>query len=184
MVEQFDVVYRRKYPIALVTDSACDLPREILDAYQIHVVPLSILVDGVEYLDGLTVSPRELHAMVRTAKRHPTTSQPPAATFNRLYSYLSSHYDSIIAIHLSAKLSGTWEVSRREAERLPGKKITVIDSRHLSGSLGLIVLRAAEEIAAGRSHEEVVAAVESFLPRAREPREREDTLAHGAGAAG
>ncbi len=166
MVEQFDAVHRRTYPIALVTDSACDLPREILDAYQIHVVPLSILVDGVEYLDGLTVSPQELHGMVRTAKRHPTTSQPPAAAFNRLYSYLSSHYDSIIAIHLSAKLSGTWEVSRREAERLPDKKITVIDSRHLSGSLGLIVLRAAEEIAAGKSHEEVAAAVESFLPRA------------------
>lgn len=166
MIAQFDVVHRRKFPIALVTDSACDLPRDILDAYQIHVVPLSILVDGVEYLDGLTVSPRELHGMVKTAKRHPTTSQPPAATFNRLYSFLSSHYDSIIAIHLSARLSGTWEVSRREAERLPEKKITVIDSRHLSGSLGLIVLRAAEQIAAGKSHDEVAAAVESFLPRA------------------
>jgi hypothetical protein len=166
MVEQFDAVHRRKYPIALVTDSACDLPREILDAYQIHVVPLSLLVDGVEYLDGLTVSPREFHGMVRTAKHHPTTSQPPAATFHRLYSYLSSHYDSIIAIHLSAKLSGTWEVSRREAVRFEQKKITVIDSRHLSGSLGLIVLRAAEEIAAGKSHEEVAAAVECFLPRA------------------
>jgi DegV family protein with EDD domain len=166
MVEQFDAVYRRKYPIALVTDSACDLPREILDAYQIHVVPLSILVDGVEYLDGLTVSPREFHGMVRTAKRHPTTSQPPAATFHRLYSYLSSHYDSIISIHLSARLSGTWEVSRREAAHFDQKKITVIDSRHLSGSLGLIVLRAAEEIAAGKSHEEVAAAVECFLPRA------------------
>ena len=167
MVEQFNVVYNRKHPIALVTDSACDLPREILDEYQVHVVPLSILVDGAEYLDGLTVSAPEFSRLVATARRHPTTSQPPAAAFHRLYSYLSSHYESVIAVHLSAKLSGTWEVSRREAERFPGKRITVIDSRHLSGSLGLVVLRAAQEIAAGRSHEEVVSAIESSLPRAR-----------------
>jgi uncharacterized protein len=167
MREQFEVAYHRKHPIALVTDSACDLPRELLDQHQVHVVPLSILVDGAEYLDGLTVSPAEFARLVAAARRHPTTSQPPAAAFHRLYSFLSSHYESVIAIHLSAKLSGTWEVSRREAERFPDRKITVIDSRHLSGSLGLIVLRAAQEIAAGKTHDEVVAAVRSFLPRAR-----------------
>ncbi len=167
MRRQFEVAHARRHPIALVTDSACDLPREVLDEHQVHVVPLSILADGAEYLDGLTLSPPELARLVATARRHPTTSQPPAVAFRRLYAYLASHYESIIAIHLSAKLSGTWEVSRREAERISGKKITVIDSRHLSGSLGLVVLRAAREIAAGRSHDEVVAAVQESLPRAR-----------------
>lgn len=167
MRAQFEVAHGRRHRIALVTDSACDLPRELLDAHQVQVVPLSILVDGVEYLDGLTVSPPEFSRLVATARRHPTTSQPPASAFRRLYSFLASHYESIIAIHISAKLSGTWEVSRREAERITGKRITVIDSRHLSGSLGLLVLQAARQVEAGKSHDEVVASVEAALPRAR-----------------
>jgi DegV family protein with EDD domain len=87
-----------------------------------------------------------------------------------MYSHLASHYDSVIAIHLSEKLSGTFFSSRKAAEKISrefGKQITVINSRNLSGGLGLIVLRTAKAIEAGLSHDEIVAKAEKWIKNAR-----------------
>ncbi len=166
MGRQQETVYHRKYPIALVTDSVCDLPQHIIDEYQIHVIPLHLLIDDDEYLDKLTITPEKFFGMLDSTKTYPTTSQPSSRTIANLYSFLSTYYESIIAIHLSGAMSGTFNASRQQAEKIKETKITVIDSKQLSGSLGLIVRRAAEEIAAGKSHEEVVKAVEDFIPKA------------------
>ncbi len=167
MLRQQEVVYRRKYPIALVTDSACDLPQELVDRYQIHRVPLTLSFGENQYLDRLTITADQFYNLLDQMPEYPRTAQPSPDLFRRLYSFLAAHYESIIAIHLSSRLSGTWNVSRLEAQRRDEKEITVIDSRHLSGSLGLLVLRAAEEIAAGRSHAEVVRCVEASRDKAR-----------------
>jgi DegV family protein with EDD domain len=166
MVRQHEVVYHRKHAIALVTDSACDLPRELIDRYQIHQVPLGLSIGASRYLDKITITPAEFYGLLDATPEYPTSSQPGAATFRHLYAFLGQYYESVIAVHLSSHLSGTWNASTTEAARQSGTKISVIDSRQLSGSLGLIVLRAAEEIAAGKSHEEVVAAVESCRAKA------------------
>lgn len=167
MVRQQEAVYHRKYPIALLTDSVCDLPQSLLDEYQIHVVPITLSFGENQFLDKLTITPDRFYTLLDQLPEKPTTSQPPADTFRQLYEFLSSHYESIIAIHLSSRLSGTWNTSRLEARRIEGKKISVIDSRTLSGSLGLVVLRAAEAIAAGKTHEQVVETISSSLPKAR-----------------
>ncbi|HUV06187.1 MAG TPA: DegV family protein [Spirochaetia bacterium] len=167
MVRQFDAIHRRKCPIALVTDSTCDLPGELLDRYQIHVVPLNLIVGESQFLDRLTIDPEHFYHLMDHSPNYPKTSQPSAAVFRNLYSFLCRHYESVIAIHLSSRLSGTWNASKLAAEETANsKKITVIDSKGLSGSLGLIVLRAAEEISSGKSHEEVVEAVRQTLPKA------------------
>jgi hypothetical protein len=166
MREQFQTVHRRKHAIALLTDSSCDLPREVLDAHQIHVVPLRILSGGAEYIDRVTITPAQLTRMQKSARPYPSTSQPPAADLHHAYAWLSRHYESVIAIHVSGKMSGTYAASRREAEKIPGKRITVIDSRHLSGSLGLLVLRAAEAISSGTGHDAVVSLIEASIPKA------------------
>jgi len=167
MLREYEVSHSRKYPIALVTDSVCDLPAGLIDKYQIHVVPMNILVGGAQYLDGLTITNERIFEFMDGKGSYPTTSQPGPAAFRKLYSWLSTYYDSVIAIHVSGKLSGTLGVSRLEAEKLADKRISVIDSRHDSGSQALIVLRAAELIAEGKSHDEVVRAVENFIPKAR-----------------
>jgi hypothetical protein len=167
MLREYEVTHARKYPIALVTDSVCDLPKAIIDRYQIHVVPLSILMGGSQYLDGLTVSNEDIYRGMEAAGPYPTSSQPSPAAFRLLYSFLTTYYESVIAIHVSSKLSGTFALSAKEAARFPDKRITVIDSRNNSGSQALIVLRAAELIAAGKSHEEVVQEVRLFIPKAR-----------------
>jgi len=164
---QYEVAHERKYPIAIVTDSVCDLPRELLDRYQIQVVPLHIIAGESEYLDKLTIDSEQFFDLADRSPQFPTSSQPSSGLFTRIFSYLSTYYDSIIAIHVSSQISGTASTGAQAARSLTGaKKISVIDSRQVSGSLGLVVLRAAEAVAAGKSHDEVVSEVESYIRKA------------------
>ena len=166
MVRQREVVYKRKYSIALVTDSVCDLPQEIIDEYQIHVLPMHLIIDGNEFLDKLTITPDKFFELLDSAASYPSTSQPSSKTIANLYSFLGNYYDSIIVVHLSSKMSGTWNVSKQHADNIEDTRISVIDSKQLSGSLGLVVLRTAKEIAAGKSHDEIVPEIESFAEKA------------------
>ncbi len=167
MLREYEVSHTRKYPIALVTDSVCDLPAGLIDKYQIHVVPMNIVIGSAQFLDGLTITNEKIYEHMEGKGTYPSTSQPGPAVFRKLYSWLSTYYESIIVIHVSGKLSGTMGVSKIEADKFAGKRISVIDSRHDSGSQALIVLRAAELIAQGKSHDEVVRAVGEFIPKAR-----------------
>lgn len=167
MRAQFQTVHRRKYPIALVTDSSCDLPQEILDEHQVHVAAMRIIFGDAEYIDRVTITPEGFARRQKDARPYPTTSQPPSAELHHLFAWLASHYESVIAVHISGAMSGTFAASAREAAKISGARITVIDSRHLSGSLGLIVLRAAEAIAAGAGHDEVVRLIETSISKAR-----------------
>ncbi len=164
MLLQYEVAHRRKYPIAIVTDSTCDLPRELIDQYQIQIVPLHIIAGENEYLDKLTIDSEEFFNLADRSPQFPTSSQPSIGLFTRTFSYLSTYYDSIIAIHVGGGISGTVSTSAQAARSLDGAtEISVIDSRHISGSLGLIVLRAAEAVAAGKSHDEVVSEIDDYI---------------------
>ncbi len=168
MLKQYQVAHRRKWNIALVTDSSCDLPQEVLDRYQVHVVPINLHFGRNNYLDKVTVTPDQFYHLLEESPVFPTTSQPGIPAFRNLYAFLAGHYDSVIAVHLSKQLSGTWQNSKRAAEQVgeeTGKKITVVDSRHLSGSLGLIVYKTARAIETGLSHEEIVNCMETWISR-------------------
>lgn len=167
MEMQYRVSQRRKYPIALVIDSVCDLPREIIDYYQIHVVPLFLNFGESHYLDKITIKPDQFYSMLESTDIYPVSAQPGINSFQNLYHFLATHYDSVIAIHVSDKLSGTWNSSLKAAERLKGKKISVINSRHVSGSFGLLVLRAAQLIENGTDHDEIVKTIESLTKNSR-----------------
>ena len=159
MVMQYQVVNHRKADIALVTDSVCDIPSEIVKNRQIHMIPINLHFGESSYLDKVTMTPDHFYDMAETAPKFPTTSQPSCREFENLYRFLASHYRSVIAVHLSKQLSGTWQNSRRAAEIITGEtgcKISVIDSRHLSGSLGLIVHRASRAILDRVDHDNVV----------------------------
>ena len=170
MLRQYEAAHARKWPIALVTDSTCDLPQDVLDRYQVHIVPTRLNFGGASYLDKVTITPDQFYVRLDEDAEYPSTAQPSPQAFESLYAGLAASYDSIIAVHLSQKMSGTYSTSLAAARRLSeqtGKKITVIDSRTLSGALGLLVLEAARRIEEGRSHEEAVEAVERALPKTR-----------------
>jgi DegV family protein with EDD domain len=170
MIRHYQTANERKWNIAIVTDSTCDLPQDLIDTYQINMMPININFGENHYLDKVTLQPEQFYSMLKETDNHPKTSQINENTFINLYSHLASHYDSIIAVHLSDKLSGTFFSSQKAALKISrefGKPISVLNSRNLSGSLGLIVMRAAQAIEKGYSHNEVVAMAENWINNTR-----------------
>jgi DegV family protein with EDD domain len=166
MIRQSESVFKRKYKIALVTDSTCDLAEDILDDYQIHMLPVNISFGENHYLDKITITPNQFYKMLNDSPDYPKSSQVNEKSFVNLYSHLASHYDSIIAVNLSDKLSGTFHTSQKAAQIVSkefGKPISVINSKSLSGSVGLIVLRVAEAIKKGYSHDQIVTMAEKWV---------------------
>jgi DegV family protein with EDD domain len=169
MIRHIQTVNDRKWNIALVTDSTCDLAPEFFDQYQINMVPINLSFGENQYLDKVTIQPEQFYSLLNKTRDFPKTAQVNESTFINLFSHLVSYYDSVIAVHLSDKLSGTFFSSQKAAQKISrefGKEITVINSKNLSGTLGLIVLRAAKAIESGLSHEEVVALTEKSINNA------------------
>jgi EDD domain protein, DegV family len=170
MIRQSQVVYNRKWKIALVTDSTCDLGQDIIDNYQINMLPININFGVNHYLDKITILPEQFYTLLKENKDYPKSSQVNEKSFTSLYSHLASHYESIIAIHLSDKLSGTFNSSQKAAKAISeelNKPISVINSKNLSGALGLVVLRTAQAIEAGYSHDQVVNMAEKWTNNVR-----------------
>ena len=170
MIRQSEVVYNRKWKIALVTDSTCDLEQDIIDNYQINMLPININFGENHYLDKITILPEQFYTLLKENKDYPKSSQVNEKSFTNLYSHLVSHYDSIIAIHLSDRLSGTFNSSQKAAKAISeelNKPISVINSKNLSGALGLVVLRTAKAIEAGYSHDQVVNMAEKWTKNVR-----------------
>ncbi len=160
MVLQNDVASHPKSKVALLTDSAVDLPLDLLEKHQIQVIPLNVHFGETYYLDGVTIKPEQFYSRLRKASIYPTTSQPSYKDFYNRYNYLATHYDSIIGINVSARLSGTWQNSLNAANKVAdhtGKTIEVINSKKVSCGQGLLVLRAARELEKGMSHDDVAA---------------------------
>jgi len=169
MVMQSDIVHHRKWNTALITDSTCDLPQEIIEKYQIHIVPLSIHTEKDYYLDSVTLTPEKFYRLLGESKTNPTTAQPTYKDFTNKYNYLASHYANIVGIHLSGKLSGTFSNSRKAAYAVSereDKDISVFSSNKTTVAQGLLVLRAAEEIKNGKKYNEIVKSVEKWIPKA------------------
>jgi len=168
MIRQSDVVYNRKWKIALVTDSTCDLSQELIDQYQINMLPININFGENHYLDKVTIQPEQFYKMLDENTDYPKSAQVNEKAFVNVFSHLASHYDSIIAIHLSDKLSGTFGSSQKAAKAVSmefNKPISVINSKSLSGALGLLVLRAAKAIEEGHPYEKVVEMTEDWANR-------------------
>jgi len=166
MVRQSEMVYRRKWRIALVTDSTCDLPQEMIDHYQINSLPLNISFGDNHYLDKITIQPEQFYTLLDQSRAFPKTAQINESSFTRLYSQLVTHYDSVIAVHLTSQFSGTYNSSRKAADAISrefGKPVTAINSKNLSGALGLIVLRIARAIEEGYSHAQIIDLAERWI---------------------
>ena len=158
MQRQYEATHARKHRIALVTDSIADLPKDLMDRHQIHMIPLNLIVDESNYLDKLTISPSYLYELMDKSAQYPTSSQPTQKAVEEFLNFVSTNYDSIIVVTVSKQMSGTFEMISKAAQKLQmsGKEIAVIDSKSNSAAQGLIVLKAAESIEAGKSFEVVV----------------------------
>ncbi len=159
MVMQMDVAENQKNNIALVTDSTCDLPQEYIEKHQINVVPLSVHFGDTYYLDRITLKPDRFYKMLPKAKEYPSTAQPTFKDFSNKYNYLSTHYDSVVGIHISEAMSGTCSNSRKAAKTISNftkKQINIVNTKRLSSGLGLIMMRATEAVEENINHDELV----------------------------
>jgi DegV family protein with EDD domain len=148
-----------KSPIAIVTDSTADLPRALATARSITVVPLTLNLDGQSLLDGVDITATEFYRRLRVTTTHPTTSQPSPGRFAETYKALLADHESIISIHISEKLSGTYASAQQAAEMTDSARIRVIDSHVVSMSLGLVALVASTLASRGAEPETIEAKV-------------------------
>jgi uncharacterized protein len=154
--------------VAIVTDSAADLPEDLLNALDIHMVPVRIHFGERSYLDKISLDTAEFYRMMAESAVHPTTSQPPPGDFRRLYQILGSHHPGVLSIHLTAWGSGTFQAAASAADRAGTRTpVLAIDSRNVSIGQGLIAMRAAELAAAGQSVDEIALALDGIIAGTR-----------------
>ncbi len=153
--------------VAVVTDSTCDLPASLFEELNIGMVPVRVTFGSENYLDRVTLTPSEFYARFAVTSQAPGTSQPPPADFTQVYQNLATHAGSIVSIHLSAAVSGTYQAAIVGSRPLEKTRLEHVDSRNVSVGLGLIVRAAAEAAAAGRSVEEVARIARDASARAR-----------------
>lgn len=145
--------------VRIVTDSACDLPQSIVDELGIVVVPLTIRIDGVEYVDRADLSPAEFWARCAASPSLPETAAPAPGQFEQAYRDLAGQGASaVVVVSLSGALSATMQ-SAQLAARSVGDVIpvTVVDSNSVTMGLGVIVVHCARMAAAGESADAIIA---------------------------
>ena len=150
--------------VAVVTDSASDLPPAIAERYGIHVVPARVALDGRDYLDRLGLGAGEFYRRMAASEKLPQTSQPPAGDFRRLFEHVLAYQPEGVYVGLSRPLSGTLQ-SGEAAARTQAKPMRCLDSGHVSGGQALLAWRAGELADAGASAEAIAAEIERLRPQ-------------------
>jgi DegV family protein with EDD domain len=143
--------------VAIVTDSAANLPPELVARYGIQVVPLNLHWRGRTYRDGVDVSAGELYQHLRANPDElPLSSSPSVGDFLRTFARLNLETDAIVSIHLAAELSATFAAAKQAQSLMEGPSIQVIDSSTATMGCGFVVLGAARAAARGAALHEVV----------------------------
>jgi DegV family protein with EDD domain len=152
--------------VAIVTDSAADIPEDELDRLDIHLVPLRVNFGDRSYLDKVGITPGEFFAELRRNPQHPKTSQPPPGDFRRQFEFLASHFDSVVSINITRQASGTCVAAETAAARVSTHgKVTVIDSMNASLGQGLVAMYAAECAQAGYDAARVIESTRAIVPK-------------------
>jgi uncharacterized protein len=153
--------------VAIVTDSAADLPAEEVDRLGIHMVPVRLNFDDEEFLDKLTITPAEFYRKLAGSTSRPQTSQPPPADFRRQFELLTSHGLEVLAIQISGALSGTRQAAETAAALVDRERIEVFDTLNAACGQALMVLWAAEAAARGWERVAIVSRLEEMRDQFR-----------------
>ncbi|WP_032122230.1 DegV family protein [Clostridium amazonitimonense] len=137
--------------IKIITDSTADLPRSIIEKYQIEVLPLTINFGEKTYVDGIDIDFKSLLEKIEEGEGFPHTSQVIPQRFIECYKrYLDEGY-KIISLHLSSKMSGTYQSACIAKETLDSEEIVVIDGQSVTSGLGLLVIKACILVEEGKN---------------------------------
>jgi hypothetical protein len=168
MQRQQHAVHVRGRKVAIVTDSVADIPEDLLDELGIHTVPLRIHFGEHSYLDKSGMSSEEFLAELTRNQTHPKTSQPPSGDFRRQFEFLATHFNGVVSINVTTKVSGTFNAARAAAERTRVRdSIGVVDSGNASIGQGLLAIYAAELAARDHDVSQILTALRKMIPLTR-----------------
>ena len=152
--------------IKIISDSTCDLSKELIEKYNIAILPLHIHLDEEEYQDGVTISPDEIYAWADANNTTPKTSAASMAEMIDLFQPYIDNGDEIICFSISSSMSANYNAMRLAVDEMEAEdKIRIIDSANLSTGIGLQVIEAAIMAEEGKSLDEIVAQIEEYKPR-------------------
>lgn len=152
--------------IKIISDSTCDLSKELIEKYNIAILPLHIHLDEEEYQDGVTITPDEIYAWADANNTTPKTSAASMAEMIDLFQPYIDNGDEIICFSISSSMSANYNAMRLAVDEMEAEdKIRIIDSANLSTGIGLQVIEAAIMAEEGKSLDEIVAQIEEYKPR-------------------
>ncbi|MGA9532836.1 MAG: DegV family protein [Anaerolineales bacterium] len=151
--------------IVIVTDSTCSMPQELIDRYQIPIVPQVVIFGEETLLDGVELSSESFYKRLATSEVMPTTSQATIGSFKQTFEPLVAEGKSIVAICLGSKLSGTMQSALQAKDMFPDADISIFDSDTVAMALGFQVLAAARAVEAGADVQGTLAAAEKARQR-------------------
>lgn len=147
-----------KMKIAVMTDSTAYLPKELIEKYHIYIIPLSVTFGEESYREGIDITTEQFYEKLRKSEELPTTSQPSIGAFVNIYETLvAENYDAVITVHLSKKISGTYEAAQSAAELVEGLDVYAFDSGLSTLPQGLFAVEAAQLAKKDKTPEEIIA---------------------------
>lgn len=154
--------------VKIISDSTCDLSKELLNRYDIDIIPLHIILGEQEYLDGKNITPDEIYKWSDENKTTPKTSAPSIEdTIDTMNKYLSQGME-IVCFTISSEMSTSMNVMKLAAQELEAEdKVFVIDSRNLSTGIGLLVIEAAIMAKANLSASQIANSINELIPSVR-----------------
>ena len=158
---------QRASDVAVVVDSAADLPPAAFDTLPLHLVPVRLNFGAKDYLDKVSLSAREFYAELARSTQPVRTSQPPPGDFRRLFEFLLSHHAEVVYVGLSRAVSGTLQSAERAAQETDAARVHVVDTRNGSGGQGLLAVHAAERALAGADAATIVAEIATLAQHTR-----------------
>ncbi|HEY78138.1 MAG TPA: DegV family protein [Dehalococcoidia bacterium] len=151
--------------VKIVTDSTADLPASVIEELGINVVPLYVRFGEKIYRDQVDISHDEFYQKLQHGPVHPNTTQPTPQDFTEVYQRLAGEADGIVSVHISSKLSGTFNSAAQGKASVETKcPVEVIDSQVTTMGLGMLAILAAEAARDGKSLSEVVAVINDAIP--------------------
>ena len=155
--------------VALVVDSSCCLPKDLLESHHITQGPHELIIDQVSYRDGVDISATEFYELINLVDTHPTTSAPSPARFLKTFKETACLSKNILCLTLSRNFSSTYQnaclAMKLASKELPDLTINIIDTQTAGGAEGLIALAAARASCSEKTPGPVISTIEQLIPR-------------------
>ena len=147
----------------ILSDSTCDLPKELLDRYDITLVPLTVVKDGTDLKDGLDITPADIFAHVAAGGSLCSTSAVSVGEYEEFFEKYAAAYDGVVLVNLGSGFSSSHQNALIAAEDYPN--VRCIDSKALSAGQGLIALKAAQLADRYEDLDALAEAVRAYIPK-------------------